>query len=98
MFLIYMGHTFISTGPTLNFSIILLHVPFMQGSHHLMVGTGLEGDSCGLIPMGGPSHCVTTSGLKWNLGRDFLCVESKYYVKFKILNQMSIFQSSLCSM
>ena len=44
----------------------------MQGKHTLLTNSGFEGETCGLLPIGGPCPNVTTTGLKWNLSMPLL--------------------------
>lgn len=43
-----------------------------KGEHKIEVDPSVCGEWCGLIPVGGPCHCVTTQGLKWNLDKGAL--------------------------
>ncbi|KAK3085555.1 hypothetical protein FSP39_005263 [Pinctada imbricata] len=38
-----------------------------KGSHKIYITDKYSVDWCGLIPMGAPCKCITTTGLKWNL-------------------------------
>ncbi|CAJ0922897.1 2660_t:CDS:2 [Entrophospora sp. SA101] len=40
-----------------------------KGKHQLFCDKNIEGPTCGLLPIGVEAAVITTTGLKWNLGR-----------------------------
>ncbi|XVF80568.1 hypothetical protein PTKIN_Ptkin15bG0084300 [Pterospermum kingtungense] len=45
----------------------LIHLLPRSHRHEIHIQTSVEGPHCGLIPLGIPSRCSTTTGLQWNL-------------------------------
>ncbi|XP_078156652.1 thiamine pyrophosphokinase 3-like [Carex rostrata] len=45
----------------------LIHLLPKTHSHEIHIQPLVEGPHCGLIPIGAPSSCTTTTGLQWNL-------------------------------
>lgn len=40
--------------------------------HEIRIDSSVEGPYCGLLPLGAPSTCTTTTGLKWDLNKTSL--------------------------
>ena len=45
------------------------------GKHELYPLQGLEGPTCGLLPIGGRVNSISTKGLKWNLDKQSLSID-----------------------
>jgi len=45
------------------------------GKHELLLIKGIEGPTCGLLPIGGKVNDVSTKGLKWNLNNQSLSLD-----------------------
>lgn len=43
----------------------------VQGKHAIEIDHSTMGQTCGILPVGVAKAFVTTTGLKWNLGKPF---------------------------
>lgn len=55
----------------------------LKGTYELIVYPDIEGPICGLIPAGEPCQNVSTTGLKWNLGKDKKRKKKVEFIKLK---------------
>ena len=46
------------------------------GKHEIFPLKGIEGPTCGLLPIGGIVNSISTKGLKWNLDKHTLSISS----------------------
>lgn len=67
------------------------------GKHKIMISKELQKTWCALIPIGKKCDKILTTGLKWNLGKNYLLFNTFKYISFLITENHSLSFGELVS-